>query len=145
MKCSNFWLCYTTCSIIKKICCQSWKMKMASIFKMALKMFIFFTQYFQKWHFCSLSKMIFLFSLSQKIWASQKIWQFWFIRHFEFLETKIVTQKLNFSQKLQQKEFFWKIIIFEILKWKNRFGRHLEFSRHFEFLSLDTIFFIFSS
>jgi hypothetical protein len=32
----------------KKNCCQSWKIKMASLFKMASKMFIFVTQYFQK-------------------------------------------------------------------------------------------------
>jgi hypothetical protein len=30
----------------KKHCCQSWKFKMAAVFKMASKMFIFFTQYF---------------------------------------------------------------------------------------------------
>jgi O-antigen/teichoic acid export membrane protein len=36
----------------KKICCQSWKIKMAYIFKIASKMFIFITQYFQKWYFC---------------------------------------------------------------------------------------------
>jgi hypothetical protein len=44
-----FWIWYTSnTGLLSKICCQSWKSKMAAVFKMATKIFIFFTQYFLK-------------------------------------------------------------------------------------------------
>jgi hypothetical protein len=52
MKCFCFLIFYTSYSLMlysNKNCCQSWKM--AAIYKMASKMFIFFTQYFQKLYF----------------------------------------------------------------------------------------------
>jgi uncharacterized protein YbcC (UPF0753/DUF2309 family) len=50
-----------------------------------------------------------------------------------------------FSQIIQQKKKFWRTIIFKVFNWKKRFRRHLEFSRHFEFLGLALFFLFFSS
>jgi hypothetical protein len=75
----------------------------------------------------------------KKISASQKMCKK--IRHFDssailnLYKKKLWHKSCIFSQKTQKRKCFWKIIIFEI--WKRRFHRHLEFSRLFEFLSLE--------
>jgi hypothetical protein len=71
------------------MCCQSWKFKIAAIFMMASKMFIFFTQYFQKWYFC---KFFFcLFTLGKNIT----------LMNFFFLENSKWRNNMNFFKKLQ--------------------------------------------
>jgi hypothetical protein len=71
---------------------------------------------------------------------------FWFIRHSKLLEKKLFHKKDKkriFSQKLQQKSYFWRMIIFEILIRKKCFRRYIGFIRHFQCLSFKTFFLYF--
>jgi hypothetical protein len=85
------------CSIVKNL-----KFKMAAIFKMASKMFIFFTQYFQKWYFCQFFFCLFTFGknvtfmdiifLEYSKWKKKSIWNFKFSNKFQDF---IIAQLLN--------------------------------------------------
>jgi Na+-transporting NADH:ubiquinone oxidoreductase subunit NqrF len=81
-----------------------------------------------------------------KIRASQKIGKknrILIYPPFGIFRKKNCSTKVVFLVRKYSKYVFLRIIIFEILIRKKGFRRHIGFIRHFQFLRLETVFFIF--